>query len=273
MSWLSNLFGGGGEDPEAVRQRQAEAARVAALQAQEAQKQQMQMQIDYLNQVRADDARKEAELAAKDPTATRTAALQGINTRYGPGFETGAGYIPDTYDDELANTIYGEQRSKADDYISNLIKRNVITDTGAAAARKDLDTQGAKVRTSLQGIGDTLLGQERSKLGGIVDTGRQRASTLGVNEAFDFSPYDTQVQSSLTDFGSKFGDSFRANLPGDLFDTSHLGSIAGGAQGAQNLAFDPNALAGLGTGGGSTTDEDDPYAGQKPVQKRTSTVF
>jgi hypothetical protein len=77
MSWLSNLFGGGGEDPEAVRQRQAEAARVAALQAQEAQKQQMQMQIDYLNQVRADDARKEAELAAKDPTATRTAALQG----------------------------------------------------------------------------------------------------------------------------------------------------------------------------------------------------
>jgi hypothetical protein len=269
MSWLSSLFGSGGEDPEAVRQRQAGQAAEQARLAQAASERQMQMQIDYLNQLRADQAAKEAEAAAKDPTATREAALQSINTRYAPGFESS--YLPDTYDDPLAGTLYGEERGKAEDYLNNLLKRGVITQTGFEAGGKDLDTQGARVRTQLQDIGKTLLDQERSKLGGIIDTGRQRAGSLGVNEAFDFTPYDTQVQSSLGDFGSKFSDAFRANIPGDLFDTSKLASIAGGAQGAGNLGFDPNAVAGA--TGTSTTDETDPFTGQKPIQKRTSTVF
>ena len=49
MSWLSNLFGGGGEDPEAVRQR-------AAGQAAEANQQALQMQMDFLNQAAAGSA-------------------------------------------------------------------------------------------------------------------------------------------------------------------------------------------------------------------------
>ena len=267
MSWLSSLFGGGGEDPEAVRQRQAIEAERARKEAQAASDRQMQMQIDYLNQLRADEQAKEAAAAAKDPTPTREAALQSINARYAPGFE--ANYLPDTYDDPLAGTIYSEQRGKADDYLKNLLKRNVITSTGYEAAGRDLDTQGARVRTQLQDIGKTLLDQERSRLGGIVDTGRQAAGSLGVGQAFDFTPYDTQIQSSIGDFGSKFSDAFRAGIPGDLFDTSKLASIAGGAQGAGNLAFDPNAVA----GSTDTTDETDPFTGQKPIQKRTSTVF
>lgn len=268
MSWLSSLFGSGGEDPEAVRQRQQMAADAQARQAQASSDRQMQMQLDYLNQLRTDQQAKDAAAAAADPTATRDAALQGINARYTPGFEST--YLPDTYDDPLAATLYGEERGKADTYLNNLLKRNVITQTGYESAGKDLDTQGARVRTQLQDIGKTLLDQERSKLGGIIDTGRQRAGSLGVNEAFDFTPYDTQVQSSLGDFGSKFSDAFRAGIPGDLFDTSKLASIAGGAQGAGNLAFDPNAVAGTTS---DTTDETDPFTGQKPVQKRTATVF
>lgn len=267
MSWLSSLFGSGGEDPEAVRQRQAMAAAQQAKDAQAASDRQMQMQLDYLNQLRADEKAKDAEIAAQDPTATRTAALSGINSRYAPGFENTI--LSDAYDDPLAGDIYNEQYAKGTDYLSNLRKRGVITDTGYGAGVKNLDTQGARVRTQLQDIGKTLLDQERSKLGGIVDTGRQRASTLGVNESFDFSPYDTQVQSSLSDFGSKFADSFRAGIPGDLFDTSGLAAVAGGAQFAGNTPFDPNAVAGP----VATTDETDPFSGQKPVQKRTSTVF
>lgn len=229
------------------------------------------MQLDYLNQLRQDQAAKDAELAAKDPTATRQAALQTINSRYAPGFESN--YLSDAYDDPLATTVYGEQRAKADDYLNNLLKRGVITDTGYTAGQKGLSEQDPRVRTQLQNVGKTLLDAERSKLGGIVDTGRQRASSLGVNEAFDVNPYDTQIQSELGDFGTKFADSFRAGIPGDLFDTSGLAALAGGAGGGAGSGnvFDPDAVAGAG-GTSVTSPDDDPFA-QKPVQKRTSTVF
>jgi hypothetical protein len=266
MSWLSSLFGSGGEDPEAVRQRQAEAARQEGIRAQEASKQQMQMQLDYLNQLRADQQAKEAAIAAKDPTATRSAANRQIESTFAPGFESS--YLPDTYDDDLANQIYKEQYEKGTGYLTNLKNRGVITDIGFGAGQKNLDDQGARVRTQLQGIGKTLLDQERSKLGDIVNTGRQRASTLEVGDPFDINPYSTQVQSSLGDFGSKFSDMFKAGIPGDLFDTTGLSSIAGSAQGPTNAAFDPGAV-----GGAGAPTEDDPFAGQKPVQKRTSTVF
>jgi hypothetical protein len=267
MSWLSSLFGGGGEDPEAIRQRAAGQAAEQARQAQEAENRRNQMQLDYLNQLRADEQAQQAKIEAADPTATRTAALQSLDQRFAPGFETN--YLPDTYDDPLAGQVYGEQRTKAEDYIGNLFKRGVITDTGRGAAVASLDEQAPRVRTQLQGIGQTLLNAERSKLGGIANTGRQAASSLGVGQAFSADPYETQIQSSLGDFGKSFGDTFRAGLPGDLFDTSSLASVAGGAQGALNTPFDPNAVAGP----VAATDETDPFSGQKPVQKRTSTVF
>ena len=257
MSWLSELFNPSKPPPPPVYQPPPDnSAQV------------MQMQLDYLEKLRQDQAAKDAELAAKDPTATRQAALSSVNARYTPGFETS--YLPDVYDDPLATTVYGEQRGKAEDYLNNLLKRGVVTDTGFQAGLKGLDEQGSRVRTQLQGIGQTLLDAERAKLGGIADTARQRAGTLGVNEAFDFSPYDTQVQSAVGDFGSKFADTFRASLPGDLFDTSGLAALAGGAGGGagSGTVFDPAAVAGA-----TTSAEDDPFSGQKPVQKRTATVF
>jgi hypothetical protein len=175
-------------------------------------------------------------------------------------------------DDELASAIYGEQRGKADDYISRLLKRGVITDTGAAAASKNLDDQGARVRTQLHDLGAGLLEAERGKLTGIADKGREAASTVDVGQAFDPNAYTGMFQSELGDFNSKFGDAFRAGVPGDLFDVGSLSSIAGGAQGAGNKAFDPNAVTAgvLGAPGTETSSDEDPLAPQK---KRTTSVF
>jgi hypothetical protein len=277
MSWLSSLFGGGGEDPRAVQQRQEASAREAAqIQAEamraqvEQQRQAQQAQMDYLNQLRQDQLAEEARIKAADPTATRTAALQSVNSRFTPGFESN--YVPDTYDDELINAIYGEQSGTANSYIDRLLGRGVITDTGAAAARGELEKQAPRVRTQLSDIGNTILSGERSKLGNIAGQARERTTGLGVNEAFDLTPYETQLQGSLKDFGSKFSDLFRSNVQGDLFDVSGLSSVAGGAQGPQDLAFDPDAVKGFGAGG-ATEDTSDPFSGQKPIQKRTSTVF
>jgi hypothetical protein len=52
------------------------------------------------------------------------------------------------------------------------------------------------------------------------------------------------VNKSYNDFLSSLPTELASRAPGDLFDTSGLASIAGQAQGAQNLPFDPGALSG-----------------------------
>jgi hypothetical protein len=267
MSWLSNLFGGGGEDPEAVRQR-------AAGQAAEENRRALQVQMDYLNRLREDEQKKEAAIAAKDPTATRQAALSSINSIFAPEFENTA--LPDTLGDPLEQAAYTAQRGKADEYINNLLKRGVITDTGYAAASKNLDEQGAKVRTSLDDISKVLLGAQREKVGGIAGRARSAASGLNVGDTFDVNPFASQYNTEVSNFQKGLPDAFNASITGDLFDTKSLASLAGGAQGAGNQPFDPSALAGtnipLAGGGGSPLE--DPFAPKKPTTpERTSTVF
>ena len=60
------------------------------------------------------------------------------------------------------------------------------------------------------------------------------------------------------------------SIPGDLFDTKSLAALAGGAQGAGNQPFDPNALAGTnvplaGLASGSGYD-DDPFAPKEDLR-------
>jgi hypothetical protein len=274
MSWLSSLFGGGGEDPLAVRQREEGNARLAAQRAaEEAQRQrdfeaqQQQAQMAYLEQLRADQQAAEAAAAAKDPTATRQAAQTALSGYFTPEFEQGL--VPGTITDPLEQAVFGEQRGAADEYLNRLLKRGVITEGGRTAAAANLEEQAPRVRQQLQDISNTILGGERSKLADIAGRGRERASTLNVGEAFDIAPYKTAAESELGTFTSGLSDLFKSQVPSNLFDTSALGSIAGGAQFAGNRPFAPEVTAGV----AAPTEETDPFTGQKPVQKRTSTVF
>jgi hypothetical protein len=268
MGFLDSLFGWGGEDPEAIRQRERgyaaqQAEREAALA-----REQQQMQINYLNQIRQDDLAREAAAAAKDPTATRSAAMSNVAQFFTPEYQTG--WLPDTLTDPLETQVYGEERAKADEYLNRLLKRGVITETGKAAAAANLESQGARVRSQLNDISNMLLGAEREKLAGYEGRAKQRASSLGVGESFDPTPFYTGAQTELGTFTSGIGDLYRSQIPTDLFDTASLGSIAGGAQFAGNRPFDPDITPGTTY---TPSDETDPFSGQKPVQKRTSTVF
>jgi hypothetical protein len=265
MSWLSNLFGGGGEDPEAVRQRAAGDAAAANQKA-------LQMQLDYLNQLRSDQAAKDAAEAAKDPTSLRQSAAQQVGSVFAPDFQNTA--VSGSLTDPLQQQAYADQYGKAQSYVDNLFKRGVVTDTGRAAALKDLDTQGAKVRTSLSDISDTLLNAERDKVAGIADRARGAASSLNVGDTFDVNPFAGEYNTELGNFQKSLPDKFNAAIPGDLFDTKSLAALAGGAQGAGNQPFDPNALAGTNiplSGGSGSTDQDPFKIAQTPA--RTSTVF
>lgn len=270
MGWWDRIFtAGGGEDPLAVQQRIEGQRRLDAEAAARASAQQMQMQIDYLNQLRADQAAKEAaeaaDLAAKDPTATRQAALSSVNQFFAPEFESS--FVPETATDPFEAAAYKSQRDAADEYLDRLFKRGVITDTGKAAAAANLDTQGARVRQQLKDLGDTLVAAEREKVKGFAGRAKERASTLNVGEGFDITPYSTGAQNELASFTSGLSDLYGSQVPTDLFDTASLSAIAGGAQGAGNRPFDPDIQPGQ----FASTDEDDPFADK--TKKRSATVF
>lgn len=268
MGWFDRIFtAGGGEDPLAVQQRAEGQRRLDAAAAQAAQDRAMQMQIDYLNQLRADQAAKEAAEAAKDPTATRQAALSSIGQYFAPEFESS--FVPDTSTDALEAEAYNAQRGTADEYLNRLLKRGVITDTGRAAAAANLDTQGARVRQQLKDLGDTIVNAEREKIGGYAGRAKERASALNVGEGFDITPYSTGAQNELASFTSGLPDLYKSQVPTDLFDTASLGAIAGGAQGAGNTPFDPDIQPGQFAS--TSADETDPFADK--TKKRTSTVF
>src|SRR3954464_7632078 len=118
MSWLSELFHGGGSSAPAPAYTPP-ADNSAAV---------MKMQIDYLNSLRADQAAKEEKLAAQDPTATRQAALGTIGGAFAPEFQSS--WLPGTATDALEAEYYGKQRGSVDEYLNNLLKRGVITDVG-----------------------------------------------------------------------------------------------------------------------------------------------
>lgn len=185
--------------------------------------------------------------------ADRTKALRGVDSLFSPDFDRSK--ISDSFDDPYLADVNTSERGKADSYIDNLFKRGVINSVGVQGAERNLDDQGAKVRTTLDDLGQGIISSGRQSLNDVANRGRTNASTLSLGQSFDPNSYATEADNTLNDFSGKFGDLLKSRLPGNLYDTSNLASVAGGAQGAQNLKFDPNALAGK-----QSTLDDDPFA-------------
>lgn len=196
--------------------------------------------------------------------AARDKALRGINTTFAPDFENQR--VTSTLDDPIIGNINTEARTRADDYINNLLSRRVITDTGARGARSDLDRQAASVIASLNDIGSGVLESGRQNLRGIADRGRSAASQLSLGSAFDPSSFQTEADRTFEELLAGLDTQIRSQLPADLYDTSGLAAIAGQAQGGQNLAFDPKALAGI-------IDEEDEEDEEDNASSKPRTYF
>jgi hypothetical protein len=179
--------------------------------------------------------------------ALRSQSLSGVEGLNVPD-------VADTSDDAIIEKILAEQQGGANDYATNLLKRGVVTDAGFNAAKGDIGRQSDVARGLLSQLGDTLLGGERSSLEGILNSGKEAASTLRLGQSFDPSKYGTDLTSSFDNFMKGLEGSFRTQAPKNLFDTSGLASIAGQAQGPQNLAFAPKAV--YGGGEEDQTDEE-----------------
>lgn len=153
--------------------------------------------------------------------------------------------ITNTLDDDILNTILNEQRGGANAVVDNMLKRRVITGSGANAAYGDLDRQSNIARGRLNTIGDDLLASGRTSIGDVIGRANTTASTVPLGGKFDPNAYVSEVDNVFNDFVKNLDPTLRARAPGSLFTTSGLGAIAGSAQGAQNTRFDPNALAGV----------------------------
>lgn len=206
----------------------------------------------------ADRALQESIATAAGPdTSTATPSPDASNARdvlqrLGTGFESRL--LPDALTSPFVSSAISSGRSKADQFIANMLKRGTLSPVGRAGATAALDTQAGNVRSRLDELGRTLLGADRAKL---TDLANRDATFEDINAAGQ-------------GFAGSFGSRFNAALPpGDLFDTSGLAAAGGAITGPQNISFDPYAQAGgtLKTGLGDTTPA--PASGRK----RTTAVF
>ena len=188
-------------------------------------------------------------------TGERTKYGNQLNQMFAPEWEMRR--VANDLDDPYLAGVEGEQYNDADKIIKTMLDRGVLTDTGYASARADLETQRPGVRSRLNEIGSGLLEGERQDLRDVSNRARQSASTMQLGSAFDPYSYQGEADADFNDFISTLGDSIRAGVPGKLFNTSGLAAIGGAGQGLGNTAFNPSASQGLKDESTDKDNEDD----------------
>ena len=158
------------------------------------------------------------------------------------------GLLPNSFADPFIDSSMAAGRSKADEYINNMLARGTTTATGADAARAALTAQDPTVRSQISDISNTLLNQEREKLRSFGPGG-------------DINP----AQAEASAFQGGFGGALSGALPADLYSTSGLGGAAGAATDSRNITLDPYASE-----GGLKTGLADAAAKAPGAKKRTT---
>lgn len=194
-------------------------------------------------------------------TVKRSNLTGQVNSKFAPGFDRSL--IGDTADDSILESILGSQRTTAQQAIDFNKKRGVLNDTGYDAVQKELGGQENAARSTLTGIGDSILGKDRQHLLDIYGDAGKAASGYSFGQAEpDVNTYYKQAQDKATsDIGGLEG-AIRASLGStSLFDVPTLLQKGGTAQGPINLQttdaatalpFDPkksNTKRGLGSTG------------------------
>lgn len=179
----------------------------------------------------------------------------GYRNKLYSDFDTGVtnDFIPLTADDAFIDQLLGTQRTSADEFVSNMLKRGMINDVGAGAAKSELDRQAGLGRTRLTEIGTGLINTQEGALDSDRAARRAQIGQLKLGAPFDVGAQSAELGKLATDFIGTLGGGLASGLGGSsLFDTSVLGAIAGKAQGAGNIKIGTGS-----SGGASPQDEED----------------
>lgn len=179
--------------------------------------------------------------------ATRDKANNQINTQFAPGFENTL--LPDSSIDPYISSILGEQQGLAQKAIDFNKARGVLNDTGYQAAETALTGQGTSAKSTLQTIGQSVLGSDRGDLTNIK--GNAVDASTGYNygmTAPDIGGYYSQAQDKAASDLSGLEGSIRGVLgTTKLFDAPLALQAGGTIQGPIDLTTAPTA-PGLGFG-------------------------
>jgi hypothetical protein len=195
-------------------------------------------------------------------------ALKQLNDVLGSDFESR--FEPSTVGDPFVQSALTSGRSKADEFISNMLRRGTLTESGRAGAIDVLNRQTPTVQSRLGGISTGLLTSDRARLTELANAARGTAQQTQEGTEFDPTPLVNQIASAGQSQAGTFGARFNASLPpGDLFDVSGVAEAGGGVTGPRNIQFDPYAQE----GGKLTTGLSDTGAPPPSSSKRRTSVF
>jgi hypothetical protein len=175
--------------------------------------------------------------------AFRNRLMRELDRIAPPNFENTR--IASTLDDPTLGAVQAEHRGNAESIVKNMLDRGVITDAGYQGALADLDRQGAGVTSRLGELGNLALEGGRQTLRDTANTGRSTASQINLGTQFDPFSVGSEIDQEFSEFINSLGTNIRGRVQGDLYDTAGLARVAGQAQGGQNTAFNPAALAGI----------------------------
>lgn len=186
--------------------------------------------------------------------AYRTDVRNDINSAAGSGFQNNL--IGDTADDAYLGNVLSTQRNDVLSQLDAARDRGQISGSGYKNAYDSLfGDLSNTANTTLQGIGQGVLGGYRDQLTKTRDDELSAANSLDFNTNYDFGSFgnklNTQASTLLggmnTDLGTALGDK-------KFFDADAV--IKQG--GANSGAFNPTGAAGsTATGGGGTGDTND----------------
>lgn len=189
-----------------------------------------------------------------EETAARDRYGRDVKSNFKSGFEKEA--VVDTADDAFLDAIYNQQYGDARSTIERARARGDLNDVGMNAAFGELSNAGTSAKTTLTGIGDTVLGRYRDDLSNIANRASNEASGWQLGESdFSIDPYLSDFSNTRTkQQGSLEGDVRGAASGTQLFDIGKLLDRGAKIQGPSS--GDPNDFVAsvLGSRRKNTTD-------------------
>jgi len=165
----------------------------------------------------------------------RTAYTGKVNSTFTPDFARGL--VGDTADDDILNTILGEQSGTAKKMLDYNKERGLLNDTGYNEALNRFNSQRSAASSTLTGIGDAVLGKVRSGIKDITGEAGTAASNWSFGTpSFDLSPYISRANDYAANAKTGLEGQVRSAVGNtQLFDIPSLIAQAGTAQGPMNL--------------------------------------
>lgn len=201
---------------------------------------------DYKSPFEGSNYRTEAERLAANALDTENSAARQffgrqIENDFAPFNPDSA--LPYTADDNIINSILGEQRQTADDFLTRALNRGQLNQTGFQSGVQSLNTQQTAGNARLQDLGKGVIDQGRGQLGTIKSNALSEAGGFSIGNPFDPSSFTNNAQNSLNDFNSGLEGNIRAALGGSsVFDPASSVSFGGNAQGVSNTGVENSSL-------------------------------